>query len=201
MARFILLMAFTFSPLAFGSSPTDLLIGLLKEIDFLSARYEQLGQPTAQSGQFWLSRPDRFRLRAFAPVSQTIVSDGQNLWTYDLDLEQVVITPLQRDSGNIPLLLFASNPEKLKTNYDIEYFEDEDRQHFVLSPLDHTDVVGKISLSFSGKLPDQLVFQTPTQEVTVFKFHNVSTVPIESVIFNFEIPHGIDVIDDRRRTD
>ena len=193
-------MAFAFSPVAFGSSPTDLLIGLLKGINFFSARYDQLGESSEQSGQFWLGRPDRFRLKAFAPISQTIVSDGQNLWIYDLDLEQVIITPLHRDSGNIPLLLFASNPEKLKTNYNIEYYEDEERQHFVLSPLEQMDVIGKISLSFSSKLPDQLVFQTPSQELTVFKFHNVSTVPLDPLIFNFEIPEGIDVIDDRKGT-
>ena len=70
----------------------------------------------------------------------------------------------------------------------------------MLSPLEQTDVIGKISLSFSSKLPDQLVFQTPSQELTIFKFHNVSTVPLDPLIFNFEIPEGIDVIDDRKGT-
>ncbi len=201
MARFIALLTLAFSPISHGSNPSELLISLLKDIDTLSADYEQVGQPTTQKGQFWLSKPDRFRLSASAPISQTIVSDGENLWTYDLDLEQVIITPLRREAANIPLLLLARDPEKLGNTYDIEYFEDADRKHFIFLPLDKTQVIGSFTLSFFGNLPVRLIFQSAMQQPTVINFYNVSTVHVDAEWFNFKIPDNVDVIDDRLDTE
>ena len=192
-----MLLVLALSSKAYGSSAVDLLIGLLNNIESLTAVYEQEGQTTAQKGQFWLSRPDRFRLNAFAPLSQTIVSDGVSLWTYDLDLEQVIIARLSDEAANIPLLLFAGHPEKLKDNYNIERFEDEGRQHFTLIPVDKTAVIGSISLSFANNLPRRLVFQTAMERRTVINFYDVDAAPVDEALFDFHVPDGIDVIDDR----
>ena len=201
LVRFMMLLALAFSPLAHGSGAADLLISLLNNIESLSASYEQAGQATSQRGQFWLSRPDRFRLTAVAPVSQIIVSDGENLWTHDLDLEQVIITRLSDEAANIPLLLFAGHPAKLKDTYNIEQFEDENLQHFVLSPLDKTSAIGIVVLSFANNLPLRLAFQTAMQQRTVIHFHNVSAAPVDAALFDFQLPDNIDVIDDRPGSD
>ena len=199
--RFLVLSALTLSPLAYASSAADLLISILNNIESLSARYEQEGQATTQKGQFWLSRPDRFRLTAFSPLSQTIVSDGESLWTYDLDLDQVIITRLSDEAANIPLLLFAGHPEKLKDSYDIERFEDEDRQHFTLLPLDETGAIGSVAMSFANNLPRRLVFQTAMQRRTVIDFYDVAVAPVDAALFEFQVPEGVDVIDDRTESD
>jgi len=63
------------------------------------------------SGRFLLLRPDRFRFEYIRPFVQTIVADGQNLWLYDADLNQVTVRP-QRDAlGSTPAALIASGGE------------------------------------------------------------------------------------------
>ena len=50
------------------------------------------GQTTkakTSSGTFEFSRPSRFRFIYKKPFEQTIVADGQTLWLYDVDLNQV----------------------------------------------------------------------------------------------------------------
>ena len=114
IGRVLGLLLLTFTPFAQGAEAADKLIGLLNGMDMLTARYEQESQGNVQKGQFWLSRPDQFRLAASAPISQTIISDGDSLWTHDLDLEQVIVTGLKETASDVPLLLFAGQPEKLR---------------------------------------------------------------------------------------
>ena len=47
------------------------------------------------SGSFEFSRPNRFRFVYQKPFEQTIVADGQTLWLYDADLNQVTVRTLQ----------------------------------------------------------------------------------------------------------
>src|SRR5438046_10418278 len=41
------------------------------------------------SGSFEFSRPNRFRFNYAKPFEQVIVGDGQKVWIYDADLNQV----------------------------------------------------------------------------------------------------------------
>lgn len=200
IGRVLGLLLLTFTPFTQGAEAPDKLIGLLNGIDMLTARYEQESQGNVQKGQFWLSRPDQFRLSASAPISQTIISDGDSLWTHDLDLEQVIVTGLRETASDIPLLLFAGQPEKLRDTYDVEWFADEALQHFVLTPVDQTGAIGSIAVSFAGALPQRLVFQTAMQQRTVVNFYEVSAAPIDAEMFTFQLPEGVDVIDDRAGT-
>src|SRR3954468_16038606 len=50
------------------------------------------GQPArtkSSSGTFEFQRPSHFRFEYRKPFDQTIVADGQTLWLYDKDLNQV----------------------------------------------------------------------------------------------------------------
>ena len=196
MIFFLLTIGLTFSSWSYASAE-DYLVDLLRSINVLSATYEHENRQEIHRGQFWVSRPDRFRLVAFEPLSQTIVSDGQNLWTYDSDLEQVIVASLKSETKNIPLLLFASDPEELNNVYDIEYFEDEDLQHFLLSPIETKGVIGNILLSFENKLPRRLVLQMAAEQHTTISFHSVSVASVDDNMFVFQIPQNVDVIDDR----
>ena len=51
------------------------------------------------SGQILLSRPGRFRWETREPSAQLIVADGQNLWIYDKELEQVIVKAQAKSLG------------------------------------------------------------------------------------------------------
>ncbi len=59
------------------------------------------------SGRFEFSRPDRFRFGYEKPFQQTIVADGQKVWIYDPDLNQVSSRRLSQALGATPAALLA----------------------------------------------------------------------------------------------
>jgi len=58
-------------------------------------------------GVMYLSRPGHFRLEYTKPYSQLYVADGQKLWMYDKDLEQVTVRPQADTLGSTPALLLS----------------------------------------------------------------------------------------------
>jgi outer membrane lipoprotein carrier protein len=61
------------------------------------------------SGRFEFLRPGRFRFDYDRPFEQTIVADGQTLWLYDADLNQVTARPQQAALGQTPAALIAAD--------------------------------------------------------------------------------------------
>lgn len=59
------------------------------------------------SGSFAFERPNRFRFEYAKPFEQLIVSDGQKVWVYDVDLNQVTQRRLSQALGATPAALLA----------------------------------------------------------------------------------------------
>lgn len=60
------------------------------------------------SGQFAFIRPTRFRFDYLKPFPQVIVADGQTLWLYDADLEQVTARSQAQALTSTPAALVAT---------------------------------------------------------------------------------------------
>ena len=62
---------------------------------FLQTVFDEAGARLDESrGTVAFRRPYRFRWDYEAPEPQIIVADGENLWWYDADLEQVTVRPV-----------------------------------------------------------------------------------------------------------
>ena len=46
-----------------------------------------------------LERPGRFRWQTKEPMEQLVVADGQKMWVYDVDLEQVTVKKQEKGLG------------------------------------------------------------------------------------------------------
>lgn len=62
-------------------------------------------------GRFALLRPGRFRWTYEAPYPQLIVGDGEKVWIYDEDLNQVTVRKLEKAVGSTPAALLAGSTE------------------------------------------------------------------------------------------
>ena len=58
-------------------------------------------------GEFYLNRPGKFRWDYRAPYEQIIVSDGQRIWIYDVDLQQVTVQKQEAGLPTTPMALRA----------------------------------------------------------------------------------------------
>ncbi len=59
------------------------------------------------SGEFEFQRPNRFRFDYARPYEQQIVADGQKVWLFDVDLNQVTVRPFDQTLGATPAALLA----------------------------------------------------------------------------------------------
>lgn len=70
----------------------------------------------SSSGRFALSAPHQFRWEYTKPYEQLIVADGQRVWVYDPDLQQVTRRQQGDEEQNSPLAALV-DPAKLERDY------------------------------------------------------------------------------------
>jgi outer membrane lipoprotein carrier protein len=89
---------------------------------------ESVGRTKVSSGRFEFLRPDRFRFEYRKPFEQIIVADGQTLWLYDADLNQVTSRSQAQSLGSTPAALLASGTSlsKLSAEFDFNAEPDTD---------------------------------------------------------------------------
>jgi outer membrane lipoprotein carrier protein len=151
-----------------------------------------------------MEKPNRFRVDTINPSLQTVVSDGIDFWSYDEDLEQVVISPLNKDLNQVPILLFSSDILSIQGAYNISGYtgEGEDHlllEHFVLEPISDLSLFHSLTLSFHLGKPVSITINATTGQITTVSLRDIDlNSAISPDRFNFIAPAGADVIDDRK---
>jgi outer membrane lipoprotein carrier protein len=78
-----------------------------------SAQSTDSAKKKTSSGSFEFARPNRFRFTYAKPYEQVIVGDGESVWLYDVDLQQVTVRAMDQALGATPAALLAgANVEK-----------------------------------------------------------------------------------------
>ena len=73
------------------------------------AKADRAPRRKTSSGTFEFQKPQQFRFAYQKPFVQTMVSDGQSLWLYDADLNQVTVRKQSQLLGQTPVALIASS--------------------------------------------------------------------------------------------
>lgn len=58
-------------------------------------------------GRVWIKRPGQFRWDYATPFKQELVANGEKLWTYDEDLEQATVRPVDEALSSTPAMLLS----------------------------------------------------------------------------------------------
>ncbi len=146
-------------------------------------------------GLMALQRPGKFRWDYYAPHEQTIVADGKKVWLYDVDLEQVTVRPMDNALGNTPAqLLSTSRP--LEESFIIDELPMADGLEWVeLKPRDKEANFRSVRLGFGGEHLKQMELEDSFGQITLLTFSNIQRNPrLESSLFKFSPPRGVDVI-------
>jgi outer membrane lipoprotein carrier protein len=72
---------------------------------------ESVARSKTSTGRFEFLRPNRFRFEYSKPFEQTIVADGETLWLFDVDLNQVTARKQQEVLGSTPAALIAAGTD------------------------------------------------------------------------------------------
>lgn len=146
-------------------------------------------------GKVWIQRPGRFRWDYATPYRQQLVSDGERLWSYDEDLEQVTVQPIGEVLGATPAMLLGGN-QPIDSVFTIESLPDDgEQQRVLLRPKGDDSNVTALLLDFSGEVISGIRAEDSFGNITTFTFSNlVRNRDLDSSLFHFEPPAGVDIV-------
>ncbi|HSW94294.1 MAG TPA: outer membrane lipoprotein chaperone LolA [Gammaproteobacteria bacterium] len=203
---FFAMISILFFQLAHANPASDELTALLNNIHTLQANFHEMvkdtkGKTLTQSdGKMSLRRPGQFRWDVMQPNRQLIVTNGQTIWIYDADLQQVTIRRLQKEAGEVPALLLSNTNETLTKDFSVEKSGDGKTQWFLLKPKDKSSLFEEIKLGFDNQQITTMQLQDHLGHVTMIQFsHGVANRQLSAALFAFKAPAGVDVIDEIKK--
>jgi len=175
--------------------------GFLSQVHSLRANFVQTlysadgdSQP-ASSGQLLLERPGRFRWDYETPYRQLVLSDGENLWSVDPDLEQAVVRKLNESMAASPAMLLSGSRD-LEEVFSIELVKrDEGLLKVYLAPRGQGSDFQALLLGFDDKGLARLELVDNLDQVTRIDFSEIELNPdLDDASFQYVPPEGMDVI-------
>jgi outer membrane lipoprotein carrier protein len=201
MKRRLLLIAFALAaPLIARADALDTLKAFVAEAKTGRAAFTQtVTSPDGRkqrpaSGSFEFSRPNRFRFAYTKPYEQLIVADGQKVWLYDSDLNQVTVRPLSQALGATPASLLAGSD--LGRDFDLKALPDEAGLQWVqATPKAKDGGVQSLKIGFRAGALAALEIADAFGQRSRLDFNQVETNPaLSAERFRFTPPAGADVI-------
>jgi len=148
------------------------------------------------SGSFEFARPNRFRFVYTKPYEQTIVGDGQKVWLYDVDLQQVSVRPMDQALGTTPAALLAG--AQLDKDFELTAQPSAQGLDWVqATPRAKTESVGFQSLrvGFKGKDLAALELVDSFGQRSLLTFSDLAiNAPLAADAFRFTPPPGVEVL-------
>lgn len=174
----------------------------LKKLDSISAEFIQHtfdGKGAllqTQKGTLTLKHPNMFRWESEGDFQQLLVSNGQTLWQFDADLEQVTVQTLNKKLSATPALLLSGSTAQVESEYEIYSETLQDEQHFVLIPKQVDSLFDRLRLEFNeNHLLSRMVIQDEVGQKTIIRLQNIKhEKQLSEKDFTFVIPDGVDVI-------
>jgi outer membrane lipoprotein carrier protein len=150
------------------------------------------------NGQFVLARPGKFRWSVDKPYRQLVVGDGERVWIYDEDLNQVVVRKSHEAIGSTPAALLAGRDDVEKTFRWRELPAADGLDWLAATPIAMEAAFTEIRLGFDAKSLAALELTDAFGQKTVVRFGEMERNPaIAQDAFRFVPPKGADVIGDK----
>lgn len=166
------------------------------EADFEQTLYDADAEPLSTStGSMKLKRPARFVWEYTAPQPQIIVADGEKIWLYDEDLEQVTVNDIDDRINGTPLqLLMGTVP--LSDGFTIDTLGQVDGiDWFELTPLEQSSDFEQVFIGLRGDELAAMELRDSFGQATQIRLNSFNDdVELDDSLFVFTVPEGVDVI-------
>ncbi len=172
------------------------------EVHSFSAHFKEDIKPVGgteriRTGTMYYSKPRRLRWEFSPPDSQTIVSDGEKLYDYEPDLNQVVESSLKGILKKGGAAAFVLGIGTLEQDFDARFPEKPPRDgltHVVLVPKSGGETV-EIGVDPRRYDLAKLTLADQLGNVTAIAFSNMRiNVSLDARLFTFKAPQGADIV-------
>jgi len=196
----IMVMTLSLS-LSAAESATEKLNQFVQNVVTFKAKFSQTvldprGQVLEEAqGFFILERPGKFRWDYEEPYPQHIIADGERIWFYDVDLEQVTVKSQLEALADTPATLLSGQtlPED---KYLLADIPSEDGLSWVeLIPKDVDSNFQTITLAFDQQGLNQMIMKDSFDQQTRLVFSQTTeNSALLADVFMFTPPAGVDVV-------
>lgn len=147
------------------------------------------------SGSFEFARPNRFRFAYSKPFEQLIVSDGQKVWLFDVDLNQVSVRAAASALSATPASLLAGG--SMDKDFVLSAAPSKDGVDWVQAvPRQKEGSIQSLRIGFKGKTLAALEIVDAFGQRSLLQFSEVvANGPVPDDTFRFVPPKGADVIE------
>lgn len=200
---FLVLLLFLLPTVALGSA-IESLKTFIQEAKTVRAIFSQTlldkdGRTIQESsGTMLFERPDKFRWTYEKPYEQLIVGDGDKVWFYDQDLDQVTVRQLDLAIGSSPAALLAGSAS-IEENFKlVELGSNDGIEWLEATPKNNDSTFEIIQLGFSSEgILKIMALRDNFGQTTLLTFSNLVKNPdLPADLFNFTPPDDADVISD-----
>ncbi len=150
------------------------------------------------TGTFEFSRPGQFKFVYKKPFEQTIVADGQTLWLYDVDLNQVTARKQAQALNSTPaaLIASASDLKALQADFTLTAEPEKDGIEWVSAiPKSKDNQVQSVRIGFrTGALAVLEILDSFGQKSRMSFSAFAANAPVDAATFQFKPPAGADVV-------
>src|SRR5436190_23102597 len=156
--------------------------------DFTQTIMSARGQILQQvSGKMTIQRPGHFRWEVTQPNRQLLIADGQHIWFYDIDLQQVTIQKQKTAHRDSPAALLSESPKNLSQLFNIHPLMDI--QVFTLLPKNKNELFQSITLIFQKNRLSEMRLIDKLEQQTAINFSQVEINPyLPANTFHFFMP-------------
>ena len=137
----------------------------------------------------------RFKLSYDYPFNELIVSNGEELYIYDEELDQLDIHPVENLLKETPIGLLTLNRQDLKDSF---IFEDCLKIKTQISCKvrfnNFSSQIDWVKIKIKNKDLTGFVYKDAFGQIISIDFDNISYQEINDKEFSFEAPSGIDVV-------
>jgi outer membrane lipoprotein carrier protein len=188
---------------AHGAS-LDRLRAFVKDTQTARAEFTQTlagkdGRPAqTASGEFLIERPGKFRWTVNKPYKQLLVGDGQRVWIFDEDLNQVIVRKLGEALGSTPAALLAGSQDVERAFTWKELPASGGLDWLSATPNSKETTFDEIRLGFDARGLAALELLDAFGQKSVVRFTSFERNPkLPPSSFTFTPPKGADVIGEK----
>ncbi len=185
---------------AFSDGVSEALQAKLNAIHTMSASFTQSvtaqrHQVSKSSGTMALSRPGRFRWQTVSPMAQLVIADGQKIWIYDVDLEQVTVKKQDKGLGGTAALFLTNDGDTVTRDFEVTGHQEGHQEIYDLHSKSSKANFQRVKLLFTdASLSGIELFDELGQHTVVRLSHIKNNPTLASLLFKFKTPKGVDVV-------
>lgn len=200
MKKIILLLCLAFTNSVFCDSASDALQAKLNAMQSITAHFKQVVKAKQReisrtAGTMALKRPGRFRWQTKSPMEQLVVADGQKLWVYDVDLEQVTVKKQEKELGGTAALFLSGYNDSVSRDFEVTEAISGSVQSYDLHSKSSKANFQRLKLVFANNVLTSIEMFDQLGQHTIVNLSQVKSNPkMAESLFQFTPPKGTDVV-------